>query len=189
LAFKSYLHKQAYRLLYGLSTAKYINAQEAFMSTTTLESILEGRRSQPQQLVEVLQDVQESFGYIPENAMRTVSKDLGVPLMEVYRVAHFYKAFTLKPRGKNVITICTGTACHVRGAHQLLDQVHGQLGIQPGETTADGFFTVERVNCLGACALGPVVVYNGNYRHHKTPNKLRKLIDSVRGTAKKETQP
>ena len=97
------------------------------MSTATLESILEGRRSQPQQLIEVLQDVQESYGYIPEDAMRSVSKGLGVPLMEVYRVANFYKTFSLKPRGKNVITICMGTACHVRGAHLLLDQVLGQL--------------------------------------------------------------
>lgn len=159
------------------------------MSPTTLSSILEGRRSQPQQLVEVLQDVQESFGYIPEDAMRTVSKDLGVPLMEVYRVANFYKAFSLKPRGKHLITICTGTACHVRGSHLLLDQVNGQLGLEPGATTEDGFFTLERVNCLGACALGPVVVHNGNYHHHKTPNKLRKLIDSVRTTSKEETLP
>jgi NADH:ubiquinone oxidoreductase subunit E len=156
------------------------------MSTATLDAILKGRKSQPQQLIEVLQDVQESFGYIPEDSMRSVSKSLGVPLMEVFRVANFYKAFSLKPRGKNVITICMGTACHVRGAHLLLDQVSGQLGLQPGKTTEDGMFTVERVNCLGACALGPVVVHNGDYHHHKTPNKLRKLIDSVLNTRMEE---
>jgi len=154
------------------------------MPPLELDSILEGRRSQPHQLIEVLQDVQEQFGYISEEAMRAISKDLGVPLMDVYSAACFYKAFTLKPRGKNVITMCMGTACHVRGAKLLLNQATGQLGLESGETTEDGLFTVEHVNCLGACALGPVVTENGSYHHHMTPGKLRKLIDSLR---RKET--
>ena len=118
------------------------------MSYITLDSILEGRRSQPHQLIEVLQDVQESYGYIPEEAMKIIAKELGVPLMEVYRVASFYKAFSLTPRGKNMLTICMGTACHVRGAKLLPNQVRGQLGISAGNTTEDGQFTVEHVNCL-----------------------------------------
>ncbi len=122
------------------------------MSATKLDSILEGRRSQPHMLVEVLLDLQDQEGYLPEEALKAVSKELGVPLIDVYRVAHFYKAFTLKPRGKNVITICTGTACHVRGSDLLVNQVRGQLGIEPGDTTADGQITVECVNCVGACA-------------------------------------
>ena len=151
---------------------------------TTLNTILEGRRSQPQQLVEVLQDLQDLHGYLPEDAMNTVALALGVPLMEVYRVACFYKCFSLKPRGKNVITVCTGTACHVRGANLLIDQVQGQLNIKPGMTTEDGLFTVECVNCVGACALGPVIVQNGSYSHHMTPGKLRKMIDTTRKTKK-----
>ncbi|MBU1275245.1 MAG: NAD(P)H-dependent oxidoreductase subunit E [Proteobacteria bacterium] len=146
-----------------------------------LDSILEGRRSQPHQLIEVLQDVQENFGYLPEDAIRAVSRALGVPLTEVYGVASFYKAFSLKPRGKNVITICTGTACHVRGARLLLNQATGQLGVAPGEMTEDGMFTIEHVNCLGACALGPVVTENGSCHHHMAPGKLRKLITSLNG--------
>jgi NADH-quinone oxidoreductase subunit E len=157
------------------------------MAPANLDAILNGRRSQPQQLIEVLQDVQDAYGYIPEEAMRTVSKDLGVPLMEVYRVASFYKVFSLKPRGKHVTTICLGTACHVRGAQLLLDQVQGQLNIAPGNTTDDGMFTVERVNCVGACALGPVVVMDGRYHDHMAPQKLRGLIDTVRKTAKEGT--
>ena len=153
-----------------------------------LDAILEGRRSQPHQLIEVLQDVQEQYGYIPEDVMRVVARELGVPLMEVYRVACFYKAFCLTPRGKNVITICLGTACHVRGANLLLDQVSGQLNVKPGETTEDGLFTVERVNCLGACALGPIVVNNGSYNHHVTAGKLRKLIDRERKNQKEEPE-
>jgi NADH:ubiquinone oxidoreductase subunit E len=152
-----------------------------------LERILKGRRSQPQQLVEVLQDVQEAFGYVPQEAMTAVSRELGVPLIEVSRVAHFYKAFSLRPRGRHVVTVCMGTACHVRGAPRMLDQVKGELGIEPGQTTQDRMFTLERVNCLGACALGPVVVLDGEYHPKMTPNKLRELLASVYAAEKEVT--
>ena len=151
-----------------------------------LDSILKGRSSQPHQLIEVLQDVQDHCGYLPEEAMRYVAKNLGIPLMEVYRVASFYKAFKLKPRGKNVITMCMGTACHVRGAKLLLDQAVSQLGIKPGEVTEDGLFSIEYVNCLGACALGPIASENGNLGHHMTPAKFRKFIDSIRRKEEEE---
>ena len=111
--------------------------------------------------------------------MRVISRELGVPEIEVYRTANFYNAFSLKPRGRNTITICTGTACHVRGAKLVSNQVMGQLGISSGDTTEDGQFTIEQVNCLGSCALGPVVVLNGTYYDHMTPSKLRSLIKSV----------
>ncbi len=150
------------------------------MSLSKLQSILKGRSSQPHQLIEVLQDVQESYGYVPEEAMREISKTLGVPLIEVYQVASFYKAFKLKPTGKYVVTICNGTACHVRGSQLLLDQATSQLGIKPGEVTDDGLFSIEHVNCLGACALGPIASENGTLGHHMTPAKLRKFIESIR---------
>jgi len=155
------------------------------MSTRTLDEILEGRRSQPNMLIEVLQDVQEDYGYISEEAIRYVSRALGVPLMEADSVASFYKAFRLNPSGKYVLTICMGTACHVRGARLLLDQATGQLGVKPGEVTSDGHFSTEHVNCLGACALGPIVRENGSYHHHMTPGRLRKLIDAL---GRKETE-
>lgn len=154
------------------------------MSNDLLENILSDRRSQPQQLVEALQDVQEAFGYISEDAMKAISQELGVPVMEVYRAAHFYKAFSLEPRGRHVLTVCMGTACHVRGATRMIDEVEGQLGIQPGETTHDKMFSLECVNCLGACALGPVVVLDGRYHGKMTPNKLRTLIQSVQAAEK-----
>jgi NADH-quinone oxidoreductase subunit E len=153
--------------------------KEVNVPLQSIEQTLEGRRSQPNQLIEVLQDIQKEYGYISKEAMETVSRGLGVPLIEVYRVASFYKAFRLKPSGKNVVTMCMGTACHVRGAHLLLDQATGQLGVKPGEVTSDGFFSVEHVNCLGACALGPIVRENGSYHHHMTPGKLRKLIETL----------
>jgi len=149
------------------------------MPPQTLDQILERRRSQPNQLIEVLQDVQDNYGYISEEAIQSVSQGLGVPLIEVYRVASFYKAFRLNPSGKNILTMCMGTACHVRGARLLLDQATGQLGVKPGEVTPDGLFSIEHVNCLGACALGPIVTENGFYHHHMTPVKLRKLIETL----------
>jgi len=157
------------------------------MPHSALSSILDGRRSQPHQLIEVLQDVQEHYGYIPEEAMRAISKELGMPLTDVYSVASFYKAFSLKPRGKNVVTVCTGTACHVRGARMVLDQATGQLGVAPSEMTEDGLFTIEQVNCLGACALGPVVTENGSCHHHMNPGKMRRLLNSL-GTPPREEE-
>jgi len=158
------------------------------MSSPQLESILKRRSSQPHLLIEVLQDVQESYGYIPGYAIREISRTLGVPIIEVYRVASFYKAFKLKPNGKYVITICNGTACHVRGSKLLLDQAISQLGIQPGEVTDDGLFSIECVNCLGACAMGPIASENGSFHHHMTPARLRKFIESIRSKEMEATR-
>jgi NADH:ubiquinone oxidoreductase subunit E len=150
------------------------------MTPKSLDQIIEGRRSQPNQLIEALQDIQENYGYISEEAMKAVSLGLGVPLIEVYRVASFYKAFRLRPSGKYVLTMCMGTACHVRSSRLLLDHAVGELGVKPGEVTPDGLFSIHQVNCLGACALGPIVTENGSYHHHMTPGKLRKLIGTLR---------
>jgi NADH:ubiquinone oxidoreductase subunit E len=156
------------------------------MSHASVETIIGGRKSQPHQLIEVLQDIQESHGYISKEAATDVSRYLGVPLIEVYRAASFYKALSLEPRGKNVITLCTGTACHVRGSNVLLDHASSQLGMNNGGTTKDGLFTIEHVNCLGACAIGPVAVMNGVYHHHMTTAKLSSVIDAVRKAESKE---
>ncbi len=150
------------------------------MTTRTTDEILEGRRSQPHLLIEVLQDIQEELGYISEKDMRNAAHGLGVPLIEVFRVASFYKAFRLKPMGKIVLTMCMGTACHVRSSRLLLDQVMAQLGIRPGETTSDGLFSIERVNCLGACAMGPIIKENDIYHDHMTPGRLCRLIEAIR---------
>lgn len=154
-----------------------------------LNRILRNKDKSPQELIEVLQDVQKAYNYLPEDVLRKIAKELKVPLIEVFRVANFYKAFTLKPRGRHLLTVCLGTACHVRGAPKFLDEVLGQLAINAGETTSDRMFTVETVNCLGACALGPVVVLNGKYYDHMTPAKLRTLIQGTRTTSlKKKTK-
>jgi NADH:ubiquinone oxidoreductase subunit E len=150
------------------------------MQLDKVDTILEGKGAEPFDVIEVLQDIQQTYGYLPEEALRRVSDELSVPLIEVFRLANFYKAFTLEPRGRHLLTICLGTACHVRGAPRFLDEVLGQLSVEPGETTDDGAFTVETVNCVGACALAPVVIIDGTYYDHMTPGKLRTLIEKAR---------
>jgi len=146
---------------------------------TTISKILENKISED--LIEVLQDIQAKYGYLPEEQLLEVSDKLSIPIIEVFRVANFYKSFYLEARGKHLITVCMGTACHVRGAPKFVDEVLGQLGIKPGETTEDGEFSVETVNCVGACALGPVVILDGKYYDHMTPGKLRALIKRTKG--------
>jgi NADH-quinone oxidoreductase subunit E len=150
------------------------------MEQRDVDTILADRGQEPFDILEVLQDLQESYGYLPEEALRRASAELGVPLIEVFRLANFYKAFSLEPRGRHLLTVCLGTACHVRGAPRLLDDICAELQVEPGETTEDRSFTLETVNCLGACALGPVVVLDGSYHPHMTADKLKTLFASVR---------
>lgn len=158
------------------------------MAAKKLDTILKKAGRSQTGLIEILQEIQEAFGHLPEDALRAVSDRLTVPLIEVFRVANFYKAFSLKPRGRHILTVCMGTACHVRGAPRFLDELLGQLDVEPGETTRDGEFTVETVNCLGACALGPIVVLDGEYHDHMTSGKLRTLIKNTRKKKVKRRQ-
>lgn len=128
-------------------------------------------------IVQILQEVQEQYKYLPADVLNYISKRLKIPLSEIYGLATFYTAFSLEPRGKHLITICMGTACHVRGAPDVLDRIEERLGINAGSTTEDKQFTLETVNCLGACALAPVVVIDGEYYGQTTVNKVDKLLD------------
>lgn len=127
-------------------------------------------------LISVLEEIQAQYRYLPREAMILVSERLGVPLSQVYSVATFYHAFSLVPRGKHTICVCTGTACHVRGAVQVLDRLETGLGVETGGTTRDRQFTLETVNCLGCCALGPVVVLDDEYEGQMTTGKVDKLL-------------
>ena len=140
-----------------------------------IDSILDNYVDEDGVLISVLQDINEEFNYLPENALRYVSEKLEIPLSQIYHVATFYTAFSLTPRGEHIIRVCQGTACHVRGASQVLDEIKRSLGIEDGETTEDMKFTLETVNCLGACALGPVVVIDEKY-HPTSPAKVNKLL-------------
>lgn len=114
-------------------------------------------------LISILEEIQAKYSYLPENALRKVAEKTGRSLTDIYGVATFYKSFSLKPRGKHLVSVCLGTACHVRGAKTIATEIEQQLSIKSGETTPDKEFTLETVNCLGACALGPVVVVDGHY--------------------------
>jgi len=131
-------------------------------------------------LIDILQDTQSAIGYLPREALEEIHAGLDVPLSRVYSVATFFKAFSLTPRGRHVINVCLGTACHVRGAPRIIEEITRQLKINPGETTPDGEFTLETVNCLGACALAPVVVIDDVYYEKVTPDRLRALINGCR---------
>ncbi|GAB4349957.1 MAG: NADH-quinone oxidoreductase subunit NuoE [Candidatus Abyssubacteria bacterium] len=128
-------------------------------------------------LIQVLQDIQSEFRYLPEDALRLVAQMLGLPLIQVYGVATFFKSFSLQPRGKHTCTVCLGTACHVRGAPAIRDELERQLGVKCGETTEDMLFTLESVNCLGACALGPVMVVDNEYHGQMNARKVRKVLE------------
>jgi NADH-quinone oxidoreductase subunit E len=137
-------------------------------------------------LIHVLEEVQSQFRYLPQEAMVLVSERLGVPLSQVYSVATFYHAFSLQPRGLHSLLVCTGTACHVRGAQQILDRLQTQLSIEPGGTTQDGLLTMETGNCLGACALGPVVVLDDQYEGQMSAMKADRLLKGLKRNAEQE---
>jgi len=150
------------------------------MSLEKLDAILDRYDRNPAQLIPILQDVQAEENYLPREALEAISEKLDIPLVRIYSVATFYKAFSLKPRGKHIVQVCMGTACHVRGAPRILDKMVRDFGIQPGGTTKDMEFTLETVNCLGACALGPIVVVDGEYHGQMTTPKWDKLYKTLK---------
>jgi NADH-quinone oxidoreductase subunit E len=153
-------------------------AQEA-VDLEGVREILRQHQHDQGGLIAVLEEVQARYGYLPEQALRTVAQVSGRLLVDVYGVATFYRFFTLKPRGKYLICACLGTACHVRGAPRIVEEFERQLGIQRGETTPDKQFTLETVNCLGACALGPVVVIDGRYFSKVRKPRVRQLLEAA----------
>ena len=135
----------------------------------------ESERDQ-RELIHILHRIQKQFGYVPAQAISQISKQLKISESEIFGVLTFYKAFTLEPRGKHSVTLCMGTACHVRGGVQIVDELERKLNIKVGQTTPDGEFTLETVNCLGCCAIGPVVVVDEKYYSHITVKKVDNIL-------------
>ena len=127
-------------------------------------------------LISVLEEIQARYRYLPRDAMILVSERMGVPLSQVYSVATFYNAFSLERRGRHTICVCQGTACHVRGAPRVLAHLENRLGVKAGESTPDWNYYLETVNCLGACALGPIVVADEQYHGQMTERKADQLL-------------
>ncbi len=154
------------------------------MEPKGIDRLLKKHHHDQSAIIAILQDLQGEENYLPEKDLGYISEKLSIPLSKIYRIATFYNAFSLKPRGKYLVNVCMGTACHVRGGEKVLDRLKAELGIEVGEMTKDGLFTLETVNCLGACALGPVVVVGEDYHGQMTSAKVRSTIQKYKKVAK-----
>jgi NADH-quinone oxidoreductase subunit E len=146
-----------------------------------ITKILESYPNERRYSLAILQDLQHKFGYISRESLDAVSAYLEVKISALYSMATFYRALSLTPRGKHLIKVCDGTACHIRGAPVLLDTLKRTLGIKPGQTTEDGLFTIETVNCLGACAIAPVMVVDEKYYPKVKPDEVETILKTYRG--------
>ena len=144
-----------------------------------VKAIIEKYNGERGFLVPILQDVQKEWNYLPRKALDAVGLLLDIPISQIFEVATFYRAFSLEPRGRHQVCLCMGTACHVRGAARIGDHIQRALGVQAGETTQDLEFTYETVNCLGACALGPVLTVNDEYHGQVTIGKTNKILKQL----------
>jgi len=149
------------------------------MKTKAVNRILEKHRGERGELISILEEIQKKYGYLPEDVLRTVANETGKSLTEIYGVATFYRSFSLQPRGKHLVSVCLGTACHVRGGPMISEEFERRLGVCAGETTPDAEFTLETVNCLGACALGPIVVVDGHYFSNVTTTMAKRILKNA----------
>ena len=150
------------------------------MELQKVDEIIRRAGSKRTQLIGILQDMQREFGYLPFEGLERVADTLEISLQQIYNVATFYKAFSLKPRGKYRIAVCLGTACHVRGGQNILEQLERELGIQEGGTTEDGLFSLEAVRCIGACSLAPAIMIDEEVYGRLRQDRLHKILDKYR---------
>ena len=144
-----------------------------------IESLFEEYKPIKDNLIQMLNEVQEHYGYIPKDAQKALSEFLDIPMAEIYGVVTFYSRFTLKPKGKYNISVCLGTACYVKGSQKIMDRLKDRLQIEPGETTQDGLFSIEKTRCVGACGLAPVFTVNGEVYGKATAKKLDEVLDGI----------
>jgi NADH-quinone oxidoreductase subunit E len=150
------------------------------ISTNAISKVIEAYPRDRRHSLAILQDMQRTFGYIPKEGFEILARYLNVKTARLYAMATFYRALSLKPKGKHLIKVCDGTACHIRGAPVLLEALERLLGIKAGETTGDGLFTVETVNCLGACAIAPVMVVDERYFSKVRPDEVEGILKTCR---------
>lgn len=150
------------------------------MKAESVLSAIEKHRGERGALISILEDIQSQYGYLPEEALRFLAEHTNRRLIDVYGVATFYRSFSLKPRGKHLCSVCQGTACHVRGAPAIAEEFEHRLQVEPGDTTPDREFTLETVNCLGACALGPIVTIDGRYFSNVQKSQVVHLLEAAR---------
>jgi len=149
--------------------------------STVVRGITKRYDGQKRAVIQILQDLQERFRWLAPETLEAAARELSVPLAHVYSVATFYKSFSLEPRGRHLCTVCMGTACHVRGGAAILEHIERKLGIHAGETSPGREYTLERVNCLGACALAPLAVVDGRYHGQMTETKANQILEILTG--------
>jgi len=159
---------------------------ETLEKTEQIEQVIEKFRNVRGSITGLLQDIAGVYRYLPEEVLEQVSEELDLPLAKLYTLATFYKSFRLEPIGDHHVCVCIGTACHVNGAQKIVDVLERELHVNAGETTEDGQFTVETVNCLGACAMGPLITVDGEYHGKMDQNRMKKLLKKYQST-KRET--
>ena len=151
------------------------------MDFKAVDSVIDKHQEKRTALISILHEIQDRYNYLPERALRRVASRLQMDLNDVYGVATFYKSFSLVPKGKHTITLCLGTACHVRGGPKILREVKKLLNIEPGQTTEDKKFSLNVVNCLGVCAIGPVMFVDGKFYGEMNSVKARRIIEKLNG--------
>ena len=155
------------------------------MKGAQLEKILKAHDYDKANVLAILQDIQASAKYLPRKTLEEVAQKLQIPVTQLYYLATFYRAFSLTPRGRHLVTVCTGTACHVKGAASILNTLEREFKIQPGETTGDKEYTLETVNCLGSCALAPLVVIDNHYHGRMLGTTVLSLLKGEKDAPKK----
>lgn len=157
-----------------------MNEVEMKEKMNKLDEIIASHKDQQGSLMPVLHETQELFGYIPEEAMQKISKELNIPMAEIYGVATFYSRFTLKPRGEHTIGVCLGTACYVKNAQLVFERLQKELNVKPGDTTEDGKFTLEATRCLGCCGLAPVIMIGEDVYGKLVPDDIPVILNKYR---------
>ena len=153
---------------------------EQEISREQINNLLDAYPKERRYALAVMQDMQRKYNYVPRKGLEALAEHLGCPISGLYSIATFYKALSLTPKGKHIIKVCDGTACHIRGAVNLIGSIYRALGIGPGETTEDGEFSLETVNCLGSCAIAPVMVIDEKYYGKVTMESLPRILNEVR---------
>lgn len=150
------------------------------VETLKVKSFIDKYNCEQKSLIAILQEIQSEYNYLPRKALNIVSQSMKIPLIDIFGVATFYSAFSLEPRGEHTVTVCMGTACHVRGGPKILEEFERKLQVQAGHTTEDKKFSLETVACLGCCAIGPVVVVDDNYHAQTSIRKVDSILKKYR---------
>lgn len=150
------------------------------LSLIVIDAIVHKHNEQPGAVIPVLQEIQDSYGYVPPVAIERIAENMGIPASDIFGIVTFYTQFRLQPVGRNLIKVCHGTACHLSGAERIAEALARVTGAREGETSADGMFTVERVACLGCCSLAPCIMLNGEIHGRLTPEAVEKIVRQVK---------